>query len=49
MPPIASGRLAAARLPKMTRSRSSRTGIEMPSARPMSLVTCLLIATSVGI
>ncbi len=49
MPPIASGRLAAARLPKMIASRTSRTGIEMPSALPMSLVTSLLMAASVGI
>ena len=49
IPPMASGRLAAARLPKMTSSRTSSTGREMPSARPMSLVTSLLIAASVGI
>jgi len=49
MPPMASGRLAAARLPKMTASRISRTGIDSPSARPISEVTCLLIASSVGI
>ncbi len=47
--PMASGRLAAARLPKITASRTSRTGIEMPSALPMSAVTSLLIAASVGI
>ncbi len=48
MPPMARGRLAAARLPKITSSRMSSTGMEMPSARPMSEVTCLLIADMVG-
>ena len=48
MPPMASGRLAAARLPKITSSRMSSTGIEMPSARPISEVTSLLIADMVG-
>ena len=33
----------------MTTSSTSKTGIEMPSARPMSLVTSLLMAASVGI
>ena len=45
MPPIASGRLAAARLPKITSSTISSAGSEKPSARPMSEVTSLLIAS----
>ncbi len=49
MPPMASGRLAAARLPKMISITISSTGMEKPSARPMSAVTCLLIACSVGV
>ena len=47
-PPIATGRDAAARLPKITSSRISRTGIEKPSALAMSAVTSLLMATSMG-
>ncbi len=47
--PIASGRPAAARLPKITSSRISSTGMEIPSARPMSALTWSLIASSVGI
>ena len=47
-PPIASGRLAAARLPKMISITISSTGMEKASARPMSEVTCLLIASLVG-
>jgi hypothetical protein len=38
--PMASGRLAAARLPKMTRSSSARIGREIDSANAMSVVTC---------
>ena len=45
MPPIASGRLAAARLPKITSITISSSGIEKPSARPMSELTSLLIAS----
>ena len=45
---MASGRLAAARLPKITSSRMSSTGSEMASARPMSALTSLLIAAYVG-
>ena len=47
-PPIATGSEAAARLPKMTSRRISKTGIENPSALAMSAVTSLLIATSIG-
>ena len=47
-PPIATGSEAAARLPKITSSRISKTGIENPSALAMSAVTSLLIATSIG-
>ena len=46
--PIASGRLAAARLPKITSSRISRIGSDSPSARPMLELTWVLIADSVG-
>ena len=48
MPPIATGSDAAARLPKITSSRISSTGIENPSALAMSAVTSELIATSIG-
>ena len=48
VPPMARGRLAAARPPKMISSRISRTGMEKPSALPMLAVTSLLMATSVG-
>ncbi len=48
MPPIATGREAAARLPKITSSRSNSTGMENASALPMSAVTSELIATSIG-
>jgi len=48
MPPIASGKLAAARLPKITAITISSTGIEKPSARPISAVTCLPIVSLVG-
>ena len=48
-PPMARGRLAAARLPKITSSRIKSSGIDSVSARLMSPVTCLLIASSVGI
>ena len=47
-PPIATGRDAAARLPKITSSRISRTGIEKPSALAMSAVTSLLMTTSMA-
>ncbi len=47
-PPIASGRLAAARLPKMNSMTISSTGREKASARPMSELTSLLIASFVG-
>ena len=47
-PPIATGRDAAARLPKITSSRISRTGIEKPSALAMSAVTSELMATSIA-
>jgi hypothetical protein len=46
MPPIASGSEAAARLPKMISSRTSRTGSEMDSARAMLAETSELTATS---
>ena len=45
MPPMASGRRAAARLPKITSITISNTGVEKPSARPMSELTSLLIAS----
>ncbi len=48
-PPMASGRLAAARLPKITSMRISNTGMDSPSARPMSDLTWLLMACSAGI
>ncbi len=48
MPPMASGRLAAARLPKITSSTISSTGRENASARPMSEVTSWLIASLAG-
>ena len=47
-PPIATGRAAATTLPKISTSRISKTGSEMPSARAMLPVTALLTATSVG-
>ena len=47
-PPIATGSEAAARLPKITSSRISKTGIENPSALAISAVTSELIATSIG-
>ena len=47
-PPIATGSEAAARLPKITSSKISKTGIENPSALAMSAVTSELIATSIG-
>ena len=49
IPPIASGRPAAAKLPKMISSSTSSAGMEMASARPMSALTSELIASSVGI
>ncbi len=48
IPPIASGKLAAATLPKITAITISSTGIEIPSARPISAVTCLPIVSLVG-
>ena len=48
MPPMATGIQAAPRLPKITSSRISRTGIENASALAMSAVTSELIATSVA-
>ena len=47
-PPMTNGRLAAARLPKITSSRINRTGMEKPSALAMSAVTSELIETSSG-
>ena len=47
--PMASGMLAAARLPKITNSRMRSAGMEIPSARPMSTLTSSLMASSVGI
>ncbi len=49
IPPMASGRLAAARLPKITSNRSKSNGMDSVSARLMSPLTCLLIVSSVGI
>ena len=46
--PIASGRLAAARPPKITSSRISRTGKDRPSARVMLAVVCWPIVSLVG-
>ncbi len=46
---MASGRLAAARPPKITSMRMSSTGMDRPSARPMSDLTSLLMAWKVGI
>jgi len=46
--PMATGSEAAARPPKITSSRISKTGMENPSALPMSAVTSELIATSIG-
>ena len=46
--PIASGRLAAVRLPKITSSRISRMGKDRPSARVMLAVVCWSIVSSVG-
>ena len=48
MPPIATGSAAAARLPKITSSRISSTGIENSSALAMLAVTSELIAASIG-
>ena len=42
--PIASGRLAAAKLPKMSTSSTSRIGSEIISARAMSALTCSLMS-----
>ena len=42
--PIASGRLAAAKLPKMITSITARIGSEMLSARAMSALTCPLMS-----
>jgi hypothetical protein len=47
-PPIATGSAAAARLPKITSSRISSTGIENSSALAMLAVTSELIAASIG-
>ena len=46
--PIASGRHAAIRLPKITSSRISRRGKDKASARVMLAVTCWSIVSSVG-
>ncbi len=46
--PIASGRHAAVRLPKITSSKMSRIGKDSASARVMLAVTCLSIVSSVG-
>ena len=46
--PIASGRLAAVRLPKITSSRISRIGKDSPSARVMLAVVCWSIVSSAG-
>ena len=43
-PPIASGRLAAVRPPKMTTSSTSTTGSEICSARPMSSPTWVVMS-----
>ena len=48
MPPMATGIQAAPRLPKITSSRISRTGIEKASALAMLAVTSELMATSVA-
>ena len=47
-PPMATGSEAATTPPKITTSRMSRTGSEMPSARAMLAVTSSVMATSVG-
>ena len=46
--PMASGRQAAVRLPKITSSRISRTGKDRPSARVMLAVVCWSIVSLVG-
>ena len=46
--PMASGRQAAVRLPKITSSRIARMGNDSPSARVMLAVVCWSIVSSVG-
>jgi hypothetical protein len=46
--PIASGSEAAAKLPKMTMSSTSRIGIDSPSALAMSFRTVVLISSKIA-
>ena len=48
IPPTASGRLAAARLPNTMTSSSRRIGNESVSARARSSSICELMSTNVG-